>query len=71
VCAARLEQLALKTKPGEILVIHELMHSLGLGENPPSSQQIRVAAMRRGGYARLTSSQPYRYSRFDVASRRS
>jgi hypothetical protein len=28
-------------------VIHEALHSLGLGENPPSSQSITAAVMRR------------------------
>jgi hypothetical protein len=28
------------TSAGEILLIHELLHTLGLGENPPSSDEI-------------------------------
>jgi hypothetical protein len=28
-------------------IIHELLHTLGLGENPPSSRQINVGVMRR------------------------
>jgi hypothetical protein len=33
---------AQRTKPyhGESVVIHEMLHSLGLGENPPSSEEI-------------------------------
>lgn len=41
VCAKEFaRQFALRTAGGEILVIHELLHSLGLGENPPTSAQI-------------------------------
>jgi hypothetical protein len=31
----------------EILVIHEMLHAAGLGENPPSSEQISRTAMAR------------------------
>ena len=31
----------------QILVIHEMLHAAGLGENPPSSEQISRAAMAR------------------------
>ena len=31
----------------EDLIIHELLHSLGLGENPPTSSQISSQVMRR------------------------
>lgn len=31
----------------EILVIHEMLHAAGLGENPPSSEQISQTAMAR------------------------
>jgi hypothetical protein len=34
-------------KYAEILVIHEMLHAAGLGENPPSSEQISRAAMTR------------------------
>ena len=33
----------------EMAVIHELLHSLGLGENPPSSAEITQQVMRRCG----------------------
>jgi hypothetical protein len=37
-------------KYDELLVIHEVLHTLGLGENPPSSDSItRQVAMRCGG----------------------
>ena len=31
----------------EALVIHEVLHTLGLEENPPSSEEITVAVERR------------------------
>ena len=50
VCAERVaQQFDEKTKDGEILIIHELLHALGLGENPPSSLDITAAVMRRCG----------------------
>lgn len=33
----------------EAVVIHELLHTLGLGENPPTSQQITAAVRSRCG----------------------
>jgi hypothetical protein len=41
VCGTRFaDRFARKTMGGEILLIHELLHALGLGENPPTSAQI-------------------------------
>jgi len=41
ICAQRFAAaFARKTTGGEILVIHELLHSLGVPENPPSSAEI-------------------------------
>jgi hypothetical protein len=41
VCGARLVPYAIRNATGvEVLVIHELLHSLGLGENPPTSADI-------------------------------
>jgi len=41
VCGDRFaERFARKTSGGEILIIHELLHTLGLVENPPTSAQI-------------------------------
>ena len=37
----------LATSDAEIVIIHELLHSLGLGENPPSSKEISSQVMRR------------------------
>jgi hypothetical protein len=31
----------------EVYVIHEMLHTLGLGENPPSSQEITQAVVKR------------------------
>jgi hypothetical protein len=46
VCGTR---FALRVQQGhaELLIIHELLHSLGLGENPPTSGQITLQVMRR------------------------
>lgn len=50
VCAAHLARLAQQTTTVEVLVIHELLHTLGLGENPPSSLEItRRVTARCGG----------------------
>jgi hypothetical protein len=48
VCGQRFLQFGL-TKTGEILLIHELLHTLGLGENPPTSARITNAVMNRCG----------------------
>lgn len=41
VCGTRFaERFARKTEGGEILLIHELLHTLGLGENPPTTEEI-------------------------------
>jgi len=40
-CAARVRALAAsRPERVEALVIHEMLHTLGLGENPPSSREI-------------------------------
>jgi hypothetical protein len=50
VCGTRFaDQFARKTKGGEILLIHELLHALGLGENPPTSARITDAVLMRCG----------------------
>lgn len=43
------DRFALKTSGGEILLIHELLHALGLGENPPTSAHITDAVRTRCG----------------------
>lgn len=48
VCGTRFaDRFALKTTGGEILLIHELLHALGLGENPPSSARITETVWNR------------------------
>jgi hypothetical protein len=51
VCAARFAvRFATETTAAEVIIIHELLHTLGLGENPPSSAEItRVVTERCGG----------------------
>src|SRR5262249_10229423 len=49
VCAKRFGHFAPNTTSGEIVLIHELLHSLGLGENPPTSSQITEAVLHRCG----------------------
>jgi hypothetical protein len=50
ICAAR---FARHSAPGgvslDLLVIHEMLHTLGLGENPPSSVEITRQVSRRCG----------------------
>ena len=51
VCAAQFASAALHDPfLGQAIVIHEMLHTLGLGEDPPSSQQItsRVLQACRG-----------------------
>jgi hypothetical protein len=43
------ERFARKTAGGEILLIHELLHALGLSENPPTSADITDAVLGRCG----------------------
>jgi hypothetical protein len=49
VCGSRFLQFSGNTKGGEIVLIHELLHSLGLGENPPNSSWITTAVLKRCG----------------------
>jgi len=51
ICAARFAsaQDALCGPAGEIIVIHEFLHTLGLGENPPTSNQITQRVWQRCG----------------------
>jgi len=51
VCSARFRSAGdtLCGPGGEIIVIHEFLHSLGLGENPPSSGRITQQIWRRCG----------------------
>jgi len=48
VCASRFVEGTLSNqKHMEIVIIHELLHALGLGENPPTSAEITAQVMRR------------------------
>jgi hypothetical protein len=50
VCARQLRTLAFHDPVVvEALLIHEELHSLGLGENPPSTDQITSQVQRRCG----------------------
>ncbi len=50
VCGARFVSLfRLTDRLAELLIIHEFLHSLGLGENPPTSDQITRQVVRRCG----------------------
>jgi hypothetical protein len=48
ICGARFKE-AFETNPAraQAVVIHEMLHSLGLGENPPSSREITAQVMKR------------------------
>jgi hypothetical protein len=49
VCGSRFVHpiFRLDQRLAELLIIHELLHSLGLGENPPTSSQITKQVARR------------------------
>jgi hypothetical protein len=49
VCGKRFVQFDRNRAGGEILLIHELLHALGVGENPPSSARITKAVRNRCG----------------------
>lgn len=50
VCGARFQkEVAKNSRNAEAIVIHELLHSLGLGENPPSSDYITSRVRARCG----------------------
>ena len=49
ICGTRFVAFASKPVRAEILVIHELLHTLGAGENPPSSTQITSIVTNRCG----------------------
>jgi hypothetical protein len=50
VCGGQFRDRFLRQRSNtEIIIIHEFLHTLGLGENPPSSQAItRQVALRCG-----------------------
>jgi len=47
VCSTRFARLARKPGQAEMLLIHELLHTLGLGELPPTSGYITSVVTRR------------------------
>ena len=50
VCVDRFRQRFERQRvAGEIIVIHEMLHTLGLGENPPSSRDITAQVTKRCG----------------------
>jgi hypothetical protein len=50
VCGTRFAQRFERERvAAEIIVIHEMLHTLGLGENPPSSRDITAQVTRRCG----------------------
>jgi hypothetical protein len=50
VCGARfVREMKGGSRHGQAVLIHELLHSLGLGENPPSSDYITERVMARCG----------------------
>lgn len=52
VCGARFQkEMSRNSRNAEAIVIHELLHSLGLGENPPSSDHITSRVRSRCGRA--------------------
>lgn len=50
VCGARfVRQMSRNSRHAEATIIHEALHSLGLGENPPSSDYINAQVIARCG----------------------
>jgi hypothetical protein len=47
VCPAGFEEIAREPRMARVIVIHELLHTLGLGENPPSGHEITARVQRR------------------------
>jgi hypothetical protein len=62
VCGARfVREMKGGSRHGEAVLIHELLHSLGLGENPPSSDSITDRVMARcgeGGRGKVAATPP-------------
>jgi hypothetical protein len=53
ICGERFaDQFAMAVRPGAFRLIHELLHSAGLGEDPPTSAQITDAVARSCGKRR-------------------
>jgi hypothetical protein len=55
VCGSRFaRRFARETTADEVVIIHELLHTLGLRENPPSSAQITKQVRRRCGNVNMS-----------------
>lgn len=50
VCPAQFREVARQPRNAQATVIHELLHTLGLGENPPSSREITRRVIERCWY---------------------
>jgi hypothetical protein len=50
VCSKEFRQLARNRRKAVATIIHELLHTLGLGENPPSPREIDTAVASRCGH---------------------
>jgi hypothetical protein len=57
VCAAQFTR-AVESDPAfaDVVLIHELLHTLGLGENPPTSREITARVAQRCGDSRRSAS---------------
>ena len=50
ICTARFgRSFEDQTVAAEMIIIHEMLHTLGLGENPPTSQEITAQVRKRCG----------------------
>ena len=49
ICPMEFRRLSREPSHARAVVIHELLHSLGLGENPPSSREITERVLKRCG----------------------
>lgn len=47
ICTGHFARLTRRSAVGEMLIIHELLHTLGLGENPPTSNEITQSVTNR------------------------
>lgn len=49
VCSTRVAAGSRSIQNGDIIILHEMLHSLGLGENPPSPDEITRRVQKRCG----------------------
>jgi hypothetical protein len=47
ICSAGFSALLRRRSNAEVIVIHEILHTLGLGENPPTTNEITAHVRRR------------------------